>query len=138
MAVFLKFLHAAKSELTVPLPAVNQHTPVGPVQDEAVQAVLGMNQKHILYCPRFFQPLLCPKVFPSYLPSPSYLPTYLTSCCAYSIVRAWESLKWEDKRGRVELGARSGRAEVATGSKCLKWKGRSGRVEAGAKSKRAK
>jgi hypothetical protein len=28
-----------------------------PVQDEAVQAILGMNQKHILFpCPGIFQP----------------------------------------------------------------------------------
>jgi hypothetical protein len=28
-----------------------------PVQDEAVQAILGMNQKHILFpCPVIFQP----------------------------------------------------------------------------------
>jgi hypothetical protein len=47
-----------------------------PVQDEAVQAILGMNQKHILFpCPGIFSPLR-PKIFPSYLlPSPpSYLP----------------------------------------------------------------
>jgi hypothetical protein len=50
-----------------------------PVQDEAVQAVLGMNQKHILPCPSspaqgfwFFQPLRCPKVFPSYLPTSTH------------------------------------------------------------------
>ncbi len=46
-----------------------------PIEDEAVEAVLGMNQKHILpaqsYC--FFLFLLCPKNFPSYIP-PSHLP----------------------------------------------------------------
>jgi hypothetical protein len=38
------------------------------VQDEAIQAVLGMNQKHILPCPRLlvFSGFFCPKVFPSY------------------------------------------------------------------------
>jgi hypothetical protein len=45
-----------------------------PVQDEAVQAILGMNQKHILLpCPGILQPLLCPKIFPSYLLPLSYL-----------------------------------------------------------------
>jgi len=76
MAVFLKFFHAAKSELTVPLAGVNQQPPVAPVQDEAVQALLGMNRKHILPCPRFFFSLFsAPKFLPSYLPPPSYLPT---------------------------------------------------------------
>jgi len=51
-----------------------------PVEDEAVEAISGMNQNHILpaqsYC--FFPSLLCPKNFPSYLPHshlppPSYL-----------------------------------------------------------------
>ncbi len=46
-----------------------------PVEDEAVQAVLGMNQKPSLFPAQgFFSPLLCPKIFPSYLPSP-LLPT---------------------------------------------------------------
>jgi hypothetical protein len=46
-----------------------------PVVDEVVQAILGMKQKHILpYGFWFFQTLICPKVFPSYLPPPSYLP----------------------------------------------------------------
>jgi hypothetical protein len=54
MAVFLKFFHAAKSELTVSLAGVNQQPPVAPVQDEAVHPILGMNKKYILPCPRFF------------------------------------------------------------------------------------
>ncbi len=42
------------------------------IQDEAVQTVLGMNQKHILFpCPRIFQP----QNFPSYLPPPLLLPS---------------------------------------------------------------
>jgi len=49
-----------------------------PVQDEAVQALLGMNQKHILFvCPGIFQPPSLPQKFPLLLtppPSPS-LPT---------------------------------------------------------------
>ncbi len=36
----------------------------------------------------FFSPLLCPKIFPSYLPPP---PTSLTSFPTHSISRAWES-----------------------------------------------
>ncbi len=58
-----------------------------PVQDEAVQAVLGMNQKHILPCPRFlvFSASSLPQSF-------SLLPTYVNSFCFHSIVRARESL----------------------------------------------
>jgi hypothetical protein len=42
-----------------------------PVQDEAVQAVLGMNQKHILLpCPGIFQPLSLPQNFPLLPTSP--------------------------------------------------------------------
>jgi len=56
-----------------------------PVHDEAIQAVLGMNQKHILsLCPGIFQPLSLPQNFPllpiqtpppppTYLLAPSYL-----------------------------------------------------------------
>ncbi len=45
-----------------------------PVEDEAVQAILGMNQKPILFpCPETFQPPFLPQKFPAYLPSP--LPT---------------------------------------------------------------
>jgi hypothetical protein len=53
-----------------------------PVQDEAIQAVLGMNQKHILLpCPEIFQPLSLPQNFPLLptfallLPSPHFLLT---------------------------------------------------------------
>jgi hypothetical protein len=67
----------------------------------------------------------------------SLLPTYLTSFSAHSIVKAWESLKPEGKRRRVELGARSERAEVATKRKHLKWKGTSGRAKTRAKSEKA-
>jgi len=65
------------------------------VEDGAVQAVLGMNQKHILFpYIRIFQPFFCPKIFPSYLPPPPpfYLPpTSLTSFFAHSISRVRES-----------------------------------------------
>jgi hypothetical protein len=46
-----------------------------PVEDEALDAILGMNQKHILPAESywFFPSLLCPKKFSSYLP-PSHLP----------------------------------------------------------------
>jgi len=47
-----------------------------PVQDEAVQAVLGMNQKNILLpCPGIFQPPSLPQNFPLLCTSPP--PTYL-------------------------------------------------------------
>ncbi len=80
-----------------------------PVQDEAVQAVLGMNQKHkntsSSPAQGFFSPLPCPKIFLSYLPPTSllpitphptcpphsYLPTSLPSFPAHSIFRASES-----------------------------------------------
>jgi len=36
-----------------------------PIQDEVVQGILGMNQKHILFlCPRFFQLSSLPHSFP--------------------------------------------------------------------------
>ncbi len=44
-----------------------------PVQDEVIQAVLGMNQKHILFpCPRIFQPSSLPQKFPLLPPSPHF------------------------------------------------------------------
>jgi hypothetical protein len=60
-------------------------------QDEAVQAVLGMNQNTSSSpAQRFFSPLLCPKIFLSYLlPAPP--PTSLTSFPAHSISKAKES-----------------------------------------------
>ncbi len=67
------------------------------VEDEAIEAVLGMNQKHILHCPKLFVFLtsFLSQIFsllpPSYLP-PTYLPppTYLTWFCAHSITKAQE------------------------------------------------
>jgi hypothetical protein len=57
-----------------------------PIQDEAIQAILGVNQKHILFP--------CPRIFQLYLFTPNFSPpTYLTSFCARSIARAQESLK---------------------------------------------
>jgi len=46
-----------------------------PVDDAAVEAVLRMNQKHILPCPEFliFSASSLPQNFPSYLP-PSHQP----------------------------------------------------------------
>jgi hypothetical protein len=59
-----------------------------PVQDEAVQAVLGMNQKHIRFpCPGIFHPLLCPIISP-----PTYLP-HLISFHAHSISKPLESCR---------------------------------------------
>jgi hypothetical protein len=69
--VFLVYLHMF-------LAGVNQL-----VQDETVQALLGMNQKHILFPAHgFFSPFLCPKIFP---------PTSLTSFSAHSISTTQES-----------------------------------------------
>ncbi len=57
-----------------------------PIEDEAVEVILGMNQNtsSLTQSFWFFQPLLCPKNFPSYLPPshlppPSYLP-HLNLC----------------------------------------------------------
>jgi hypothetical protein len=42
-----------------------------PVQDEAIQPVLGMNQKHILFpCPWIFQPTSLPQNLPLLPTSP--------------------------------------------------------------------
>jgi len=85
-----------------------------PVQDEAVQAVLGMIQKHVLPSPRFLvfsTSFLLPKFFP---------PTYFTSFCAHSIIKAKESLQREGRKGRAELGARSGREKMAIRTTHLK------------------
>jgi len=44
-----------------------------PVGDEVVQAILGMNQKHILLpYPGIFQPLSLPQHFPLLPPSPHF------------------------------------------------------------------
>jgi hypothetical protein len=79
-----------------------------------------MNQKHILPCPRFlvFSASSLPQSF-------SFLPTYLTSFCSHSVIRAQESLKQEGRRGRAKLGAGSKRVKVVTKKKRLKRKGRS-------------
>jgi hypothetical protein len=43
------------------------------VQDEAIEAILGMNQKHILFpYPRIFQRLSLPQNFPLLPPSPHF------------------------------------------------------------------
>jgi hypothetical protein len=56
-------------------------TTSAPIQDEAVQAVLGMNQKtHPLPLTMdFLAPFSAPKNFPSYLLPPSYMPPHPTS-----------------------------------------------------------
>jgi hypothetical protein len=85
-----------------------------PVQDEAIQVVFGMNQKHVLPCPRFLvfsTFFLLPKFFP---------PTYFTSFCAHSIIKAQESLQREGRKGRAKLGARSGKEKMATRTTRLK------------------
>jgi len=67
----------------------------------------------------------------SFLPTSPLLPTYLTSYCVHSIVRTSESLKREGRRGRVELGTRSRKVEVATKRKRLKWKDKNKKAKVG-------
>jgi len=51
-----------------------------PVQDEAIQAVLGMSQKHILFlCPRDFSAPFLPQNFSFLLASPSPTSIHLIS-----------------------------------------------------------
>jgi len=92
------------------------------VQDEAVQAVLGMNQKHILLpCPGIFQPLSLPQNFPllptplphtyfppSYLPPPSYL-SHLISCSLHlQSLEELMSLNSIEFRGHVDTRLEEG------------------------------
>jgi hypothetical protein len=57
------------------------------VEDEVIQAILGMNQKHILFsCAGIFQPPFLPQNFP-FLPN-SPPPTSFPSFPTYSISRA--------------------------------------------------
>ncbi len=62
-------LHLARPSWSEPV------TTIALVQDEVIQAILGMNQKHILPRPRFlvFSVSSLPQSFSSYLPPPSYL-----------------------------------------------------------------
>jgi len=87
----------------------------------------------------FFSLLSAPKFFPpTYLPPLSYIPpTYLTSFCTHSIIKARENLKWEGKRRRAELGAKSGRVEVAAKSGRAKVAAKSGRAKVAARNERA-
>ncbi len=86
------------------------------VQDEAIQAVLGMNQKHILPCPRFlvFAASSLPQIFflPTYFP-PTYLPTptYLTSFYVRESLGELEvkGQKWQLELGRQKWQRESGK-----------------------------
>jgi hypothetical protein len=63
-----------------------------------------MNQKHTLSpAQRFFSPLLCPKIFPSYLlPPPSYL-HHLISCSLHlQSLRELPSLSSIELQGDVD------------------------------------
>ncbi len=51
---------------------------------------------------------------PTYLPHSYLPPTYLLHFILHSL-HYQESLKWEGRRGRAELGARSGRAKMQLG-----------------------
>jgi len=87
----------------------------GPVEDEAVQAVLGMNQKHILLCPKFLvsSASSLPQSFsllPTSLPPTFHLvyvppPTYPTWFYARSVARAREHLKRDLGTPSSELGS---------------------------------
>jgi hypothetical protein len=95
-----------------------------PVEDEAIQVVLGMNRKHILPWPKLlvFSASFLPQSF-FLLPISLLLtltslppPTYFTSFCAHSIVRAQEHLKsdpgsvWSKSQdNELETGARTTR-----------------------------
>ncbi len=82
---------------------VNQQPPG---QADAVQAVLGMNQKHILFpCPGIFQPPSLPQNFPLLLtssPPPPYLPppSYLLHLISHSLhsesSRAWVAQNFKE------------------------------------------
>ncbi len=75
------------------IPLLGWNEPVAtsaPVQDEAIQAILRLNQKHILFpYPRIFQPPSLPQNFPLLPTSPP--PTSFISFPNHSISRAWES-----------------------------------------------
>ncbi len=91
------------------------------VEDEAVQAILGMNQKHILPYPKFFvfSSFFLSQSFPSYLP-PSYLPPhfYLPHLILHSFHR--QSLR--ELEVRAKLKATNERVEVAAKTTRLKRK----------------
>jgi hypothetical protein len=82
------------------------------VEDEAIQAKNTSSPTQSFW---LFQPLFCPKVFPSYLPPPSYLsPTYLPFLLtsphfAFTpLSRAWESLKPGGKTRSFKREGKSG------------------------------
>ncbi len=80
------------------------------VQDEAVLLVLGMNQKHILFSAQgFFSPLLCPKIFVSYLlPRPSYLPHLISRSFHLQSLGEFPSLSSTELRGDVNTRLEKG------------------------------
>jgi len=52
-------------------------------------------------------------------------PTYLTSFCTHSIVKAWESLKWEGRIGSLKREGRNGNQnnalEIGARSERVEW-----------------
>ncbi len=80
-----------------------------PVQDEALQAVLGMNQKHILF-QGFFSPLLCPKIYPFY---PLHLISGSLHCKSLGELEYLEALRRRDTQGlrKVESSTLTERGE---------------------------
>ncbi len=125
-----------------------------PVENEAVQVILGMKQKHILPCPRFlvfaasslpqsFSLLLTSLLLTSPLLPPSYLllPSYLSHFILHhSIIKARESLKWEGRTRSLKQEGRSGNQKWEGRSGSQKWEGKSGNqnnaLEVGAKSEK--
>ncbi len=119
-----------------------------------VQAVLGMNQKHILPWPKFlvfsafappakfFPPTYLHLLPPSYLPSHSYLPpTYLPTPTSLPPTSPHFALTPSSELGRAwsnkaKLGASTAKVEVAAKSVRAKLVARNGRAEVATKSER--
>ncbi len=94
-----------------------------PIQDEALRAGLGMNQKHNFFpCPRFFQLSSLPQNFPLLLTSP-LLPTspHFALTPSTELKRAWNK--------SLKLEAWSRRAKMRIRNMHLKREGKSEKVE---------
>jgi hypothetical protein len=68
-----------------------------------------MNKKHILFpCPGIFCPFFCPKIFPSYLPPPSYLPHFISRSLHFQSSEELSSLSSTELRGDVDTRLEEG------------------------------
>ncbi len=95
------------------------------VWDEAIQDILGMNQKHILFpYPRFFQFFSLPQSFPLLPTSPHF--------ALIPLLETW-NLKWELETRWQKWGPRT-----CTWSERAKVEGKKWELEVGAWSKREK